>query len=233
MKCKAPAIVLDNVSVAYAKGLRFFSKNKTWAIQDLTLEISHGETLGFLGRNGAGKSTLLKLLAGMVQPDKGRVLFDVGRVSLLALQVGFIEHLNGRDNVVLSAMFMGMSKKEIMEKMDSLISFSGIAEYIDKPVSTYSAGMKARLGFSVAFHVDADVILVDEVIAVGDAEFKKAARLAMREKIISGKAAVIVSHDFALLKEWCDRLVWIDKGRVVKMGDPDEVISEYCRKLKL
>jgi len=230
---RSPAIILDHVDIAYAKGLQFFSSKKTWVIQDVTLEIEHGETLGILGKNGAGKSTLLKLLAGMILPDKGCITFNVDRVSLLALQVGFLEHLNGRENVVLSAMFMGLSKKEILSKMDRVVNFSGIAEYIDKPVSTYSAGMKARLGFSVAFHVDADVILVDEVIAVGDAEFKKAARLAMREKISAGKAAVIVSHDFALLREWCDRLVWLDKGRIIQAGEPDEVILAYQKSLRV
>jgi len=225
------AIKLSNVGIAYAKGMNIFTRKKKWVLNDVSLEIPHGETLGVLGRNGVGKSTLLQLLAGMIVPDKGNIDFKVNRVSLLALQVGFLAHLSGRDNVILSAMFLGMSKNKILKKMDEVIEFSGLGEHIDQPVSIYSSGMRARLGFSVAFHVDADVILVDEVIAVGDAEFKQVARKAMRDKVSSGKTAVIVSHDFALLRQWCDRLMWLDQGSVLMIGKPDAVIQAYRNKL--
>ncbi|MCU7842306.1 MAG: ATP-binding cassette domain-containing protein [Candidatus Thiodiazotropha sp. (ex Monitilora ramsayi)] len=225
------AIKLQNVDVAYAKGMRFFSKQKIWALKDITLDIKHGETLGILGKNGSGKSTMLKLLANMITPDRGDVQYYAGRISLLSLQVGFVEYLSGRDNAKLSAMFLGMNTDEIESRLDNLIAFSGVGDAIDEPVSTYSAGMRARLGFSIALHVEADVILVDEVIAVGDAEFKKVTRSALKQKIEDGNTAVIVTHDFSLLESWCDRLVWLEKGRSIMSGEPAEVINNYKRTL--
>jgi lipopolysaccharide transport system ATP-binding protein len=221
------AIKLQNVDVAYAKGMRYFSKNKIWALKDISLDIKHGETLGILGRNGSGKSTMLKLLANMITPDRGSIEYYAGRISLLSLQVGFVEYLSGRDNAKLSAMFLGMSTAEIESRLDDLIAFSGIGNAIDEPVSTYSAGMRARLGFSIALHVEADVILVDEVIAVGDAEFKKVTRSALKKKIENGNTAVIVTHDFNLLENWCDRLLWLEKGSAVMSGEPAAVINSY------
>ncbi|RMG40826.1 MAG: ABC transporter ATP-binding protein [Methanobacteriota archaeon] len=148
-------------------------------------------------------------------------------MSLLALQVGFLGHLSGRENIILSAMFMGMSKAEISSKLESVIDFSGLGEFIDQPVSIYSAGMRARLGFSVALNVDADVFLIDEVIAVGDAEFQKKAKTAIREKISQGKTAVIVSHNLNLIQRWCDRVIWLDSGNIIRSGRPSDVISAY------
>ena len=220
-------IALDRVGVAYPTG-GLFSREQYWALKDVSLTLKRGETLGVLGRNGAGKSTLLKLLAGIIAPDSGSLSREKRlSVALLALQVGFVPELSGRENAILSCILQGMTRKKAISRIDAIFANAEIEAAIDKPVATYSAGMRARLGFGVTIETDPDVILVDEVLGVGDMEFRRKSRLIMLERIQSDKSVVIVSHDMNTLSELCDRLVYIRDGVSVLDGPVDKVIECY------
>ncbi|AGS38787.1 Teichoic-acid-transporting ATPase [Cycloclasticus zancles 78-ME] len=222
-----PIISLKNVGVSYRRRAGVLRWNKYWALNDITFDLYKGETLGIIGRNGAGKSTLLQVLAGIISPDKGVITHNESTVSLLSLQVGFLPHITGRENAILSGMLLGINKSEIEKAMPKIIEFSGLGEFIDQPVNSYSTGMRARLGFSVANQMDPDVILVDEVLGVGDVEFKKKSAAAMREKISSNKTVVIVSHDEKTLKDLCDRILWVDRKGMCVEGGIDDVLISY------
>lgn len=206
--------------------------NKYWALKDVSFDVYHGETLGVIGRNGAGKSTLLRVLADIISPDRGRVQRNGCSVAMLSLQLGFIPHLTGRENAILSGMLMGLRRFEVEKVMEAIIDFSELEEFIDEPVRNYSAGMRARLGFSVAFQADPDVLLVDEVLGVGDVEFRRKSAQAMREKIKSNKTVVLVSHTPQSVRELCDRAVWIDQGVSQCDGSVEEVMGEYLGAMK-
>lgn len=204
-----------------------------WALKDISLSIYQGETLGIIGRNGAGKSTLLQLLAGILQPDRGSMQKMMEyNASLLALQLGFIPYLSGRENAILSGMLMGMSRKEVEEKLPQIIEFSELGDFINQPVITYSSGMGARLGFSVAHYADPDILLVDEVLGVGDYEFALKSTAAMFEKMQSNKTVVFVSHQTSLIQSLCTRLVWIEGGKTILEGEPEPVLAAYLDALE-
>lgn len=203
-----------------------------WALKNVSFNLFHGETLGVIGRNGVGKSTLLRLLAGIIAPDKGEVTSYVERSSLLSLQVGFVPHLSGRENAVLSGMLLGMRRREIEKKMESIVDFSGLGEFIDEPVGSYSSGMRARLGFAVAMEAEPDILLIDEVLGVGDREFKQKSGLAMRERILSDQTVVIVSHNLDTIREFCDRVVWLENGETKAEGKTAEILELYLTKNK-
>jgi lipopolysaccharide transport system ATP-binding protein len=226
-------LMLESVGVSYRRRVGFNHQPAFWALENVSLEIYRGETLGVIGRNGMGKSTLLRLLAGIINPDRGTVQFDSPcHISLLSLQVGFIPQLTGRENAVLSGMLLGMRRKEIEARMDKIIDFAELGDFFDQPISTYSTGMRARLGFSVAFQADPDVLLIDEVFGVGDAEFREKSTRAMRQKIRSNRTVVLVSHSPQMIRNLCDRVVWIEKGRTWLEGDPDTVLTAYARNQK-
>jgi len=224
---------LENVGVSYRRRGGLNRRSLFWALEDVSFEIYRGETLGVIGRNGVGKSTLLRLLAGIIQPDLGTIRFDYPcHISLLSLQVGFIPQLTGRENAVLSGMLLGMRRKEIEERMGEIIAFAELEDFIDQPISTYSTGMRARLGFSVAFQADPDILLVDEVLGVGDAEFREKSAQAMRQKIRSNRTVVLVSHNQQTIRNLCDRALWIEKGCTRLESDPDSVLKAYSGSLK-
>jgi lipopolysaccharide transport system ATP-binding protein len=220
---------LRNVGLCYRRGRGVFRRHRRefWAIEDISLRVRSGETLGVIGRNGAGKTTLLQILAGILKPDRGEFVNYGHEATLLSLQVGFVPHLSGRKNVVLSGLLLGLTLREIEEKMGSIIEFAELEGFVDEPIQTYSSGMRARLGFSTAFHVDPDVLLIDEVLGVGDAAFVEKSKAVMREKIRSDKTVVLVSHSVGSIRSLCDRAVWIDKRRVRMYGDPREVLDAY------
>ena len=224
-------IKLNNVGVKFSKRKSLFKARKSsdfWALKDISFEVKKGEVLGVIGKNGAGKSTLLTILAGIISPSSGSIEFNTKSVSLLSLSAGFVKFLSGRKNIILSGMLMGLSKKEMMEKMDDIIKFADIGEFIDKPVVTYSTGMKTRLGFATALHINPDIILIDEVLGVGDASFKEKSSKALKEKFIHGnKTAIIVSHNEGTIKELCDRIVWINRGEVQDVSAVDSVMEKY------
>jgi len=226
---KKVALRVENVGVSYHRRQGFFKKEAFWALEDVSFDVFHGETLGVIGRNGVGKSTLLRLLAGIIAPDKGEVINHGVSASLLSLQAGFLGHLTGRENVVLSGMMLGLSKQGVLACMDEIEAYADIGSHFDQPVHGYSSGMRARVGFSVAIHVDADVILLDEVLGVGDEDFRNKSSTTIREKIKSDKTVVLVSHQKGLIMDVCDRVVWIDKGSVASEGKPTAVLKKYLK----
>src|SRR5579872_4956206 len=202
-------------------------KREFWAVQDLSFEVRHGEAFGIIGHNGAGKSTALKMLSRIMKPTKGQMVVN-GRLSaLIEVSAGFHPDLTGRENIFLNGTILGMSKREIQSKLDQIIAFSGIEEFIDTPVKRYSSGMYARLGFSVAAHVDPEVLIVDEVLSVGDSLFQQRCIERMQEVIRGGAAVLFVSHNLKSVAEFCDRGMLLDHGRVLVTGPTQEVISSY------
>lgn len=198
-----------------------------WALNNISLEIEPGETFGLVGDNGSGKSTLLKTMAKILWPDQGEIEI-VGKVAaLLEVGSGFHPELTGRENIFLNGAILGMTKKEISAKFQTIVDFSGVGDFIDQPVKNYSSGMYVRLGFSVAIHVDPDVLLVDEVLAVGDENFQLKCFEKFNELKARGKTIVLVSHALGSMVEMCDRIAWIQNGELKAIGAPAEIIALY------
>ena len=197
------------------------------ALDDISLEVKEGEVLGLVGKNGAGKSTMLRVIAGIYRPDSG-VARRAGRVSLLAgFGVGFNVNLSGRENAYIYGSILGHSRQVIDRLMDQIIEFSGLQEFIDQPLRTYSNGMRARLGFSIASAIRPEILLIDEVLAVGDAEFKEKSKARIRSMMGEAGTVLIASHSLGLLKEVCTRAILVEKGRITMSGSPEEVIARY------
>jgi lipopolysaccharide transport system ATP-binding protein len=220
----------EDLMGAFARLLRKQSKSTRaviWALKDVSLEIESGELVGLIGRNGAGKSTLLKLLSRITYPTKGQV--DVtGRIgSLLEVGTGFHDELTGRENVYLNGSILGMRRREINATMDQIVAFADIGEFLDTPLKRYSTGMRMRLGFSVAAHLRTEVLLVDEVLAVGDVNFQKKCLGTMRDLGDGGRTLVFVSHNMAAVENLCKRTIWIDGGKVKADGPTTDVIRAY------
>ena len=221
-------ISLQNVSMSYTVRAGMFGWSKFTPLNNISFDLHRGETVGVIGRNGAGKSTLLRLIAGILEPDVGHIVNHGARVSLLALGVGFVPHLSGRENAMLSGMLLGLRKSAIALKMDAIRKFSGLGDFFDQSLHTYSSGMRARLGFSVAIQVDPDVLLIDEVLGVGDEEFRTKSTAELKRMIKSDKTVVLVSHNLATLSELCDRLAWIEDGRIKQMGPTEQMLEQYA-----
>jgi lipopolysaccharide transport system ATP-binding protein len=200
-----------------------------WALQDVSLEVDHGEVVGLIGPNGAGKSTLLKLLARITQPTEGRIELRGRLASLLEVGTGFHPELTGRENVYLNGAILGLSRQEIARRFDAIVEFSGVEDFIDTPVKRYSSGMSVRLGFSVAAHLDAEIMLVDEVLAVGDAAFQRKCWTRIRELTQEGRTIVFVSHNLAWVERLCDRVALIENGRLADQGPVAKVIAGYLQ----
>lgn len=200
-----------------------------WALRDINLAIEQGEVLGIIGKNGAGKSTLLKLLSQVTAPTTGNIKVKGRIASLLEVGTGFHPELTGRENIFLNGAILGMTKREIRKKLDEIIDFAGVARYINTPVKRYSSGMRVRLGFAVAAFLDPEILVVDEVLAVGDAEFQKKAIGKMKDisKGDQGRTVLFVSHNMASIQALCSRVVLLRNGQVDKQGDPLDIISEY------
>jgi len=246
-----PAIICERVWKKYLKGERiyslrdfiphmarslfekkqlpsdFLSAQEFWVLKDVTFEVKKGEVLGIIGPNGAGKSTILKLLSRIIRPNKGTFQVN-GRLSaLIEITAGFHPDFTGRENVYFNGAILGMTKKEIDKKFDEIVEFSGVEEFIDTPVKRYSSGMYARLGFSVAAHVDPDILLVDEVLSVGDMTFQAKCAQKMRDLLKSGVTICMVSHNIPLVQNICSRVVLMDHGQILREGVPEEVIPYY------
>lgn len=201
-----------------------------WALQDVSFDIDQGSTFALIGENGSGKSTLLKCIARILEPEKGAIRTHGSVAALLELGSGFHPELSGRENVFLNGSILGMSKKELERKFDEIVHFAGIEPFIDQPVKNYSSGMYMRLGFSVAINVDPDILLVDEVLAVGDAAFQDKCMEKFVEFRRQGKTVVIVSHAMGSMRTLCDEAVWLDRGRVVEVGRADAIVDRYVDK---
>lgn len=221
-------VTLENVAFRYRcrSGLLRFKYYD--ALKDVSFSIRRGETIGIVGRNGAGKSTLLRLIAGIVEPSSGRILFSQPlNVSLLTLQLGFSPELTGRDNAVLGALMGGHSRQAAMERIENIRQFSELGDWFEKPLKSYSTGMRARLGFAVALEMSPDVLLVDEVLGVGDEAFREKSTASMKEKMLSGQTVVFVSHQPQILRQLCSTLVWVEQGVTRMVGPADEVLARY------
>jgi lipopolysaccharide transport system ATP-binding protein len=218
----------ESIRVSYQQGINPFRSTQYHALRGVSFSIKRGEILGVLGRNGCGKSSLLRVLAGIVEPTSGTLEFNENHTRLLlGLGVGFDPNLSGRDNAMLSAMFQGHGKSAAERILPQIREFSELGEFFDRPVRTYSAGMRLRLGFSVALVNEVDLLLIDEVMAVGDPHFRVKAEKAMETKLRGDHAVVFVSHNIDLVAKICTRAIWIDHGVLRAEGDVSEVAEEY------
>jgi lipopolysaccharide transport system ATP-binding protein len=244
---KETVIVFDSVTKTYpyyghlTSGFKNFlfnfpkavkeTRKRFTALESISFEVYKGECLGVIGRNGAGKSTLLGLAAGVLKPDRGKITVR-GKVSpLLELGAGFHPELTGRENIILNGIILGMTKKEVLKKLDEIVAFSELEDFIDQPIRTYSSGMVTRLAFSVAVHLDPEILLVDEILAVGDANFQRKCIDKMLSFRKAGITILLVSHNLEQVQSVCDRVMWIDKHRVRTIGKPDEVCKAYLNSL--
>ena len=200
-----------------------------WALRDVSCEVPRGSSLGIVGRNGAGKSTLLKLLAGITAPTRGRITIDGRLAALIEVGSGFHPELTGRENVFLSGAILGMRRREIAAKLSSIVDFAGVETFLDTPVKWYSSGMYVRLGFSIAAHLEPDILLVDEVLAVGDAEFQAKCLRRVDELTARGVTVLLISHDLTAVERLCRQAIMLEKGEVAAAGDAAEVVSIYHR----
>lgn len=200
-----------------------------WALRNLSFEVEEGEILGVIGANGAGKSTLLRVIAGIYPPDEGSIQVD-GKVSpLLSLGAGFRPDLSGRDNIYLNGVLLGLSKQKIDALYDEIVSFAELEEFVDEPVRTYSSGMIARLGFSIAMSVRPDILLIDEVLGVGDMRFQQKSKERMRQFMEHAKAIIVATHSMGFIRELCTRVIWLERGSVRMIGDTRDVVSRYLQ----
>ena len=225
-------IYYDKASTLKEK-MFFWKRNQSevfTALRDINLTIKKGETVGLVGVNGSGKSTLLKLMTKIIYPNKGKVVTHGKLTSLLELGAGFHQDFTGRENIYFNAAIFGLTKQEIDKRIDTIISFSELGEFIDNPVRTYSSGMYMRLAFSIAINVDADILLIDEILAVGDQHFQDKCFQKLEELKNSDKTIVIVSHSLDQIEKLCTRAIWINEGVVAMDGQPHNVILEYLKK---
>jgi len=203
------------------------SSNILWAVKDLSFQVGKGEVIGIIGSNGAGKSTLLKILCRITDPTMGRATVRGKVSSLLEVGTGFHPELTGRENVYLNGTILGMKRNEVREKFDDIVAFSGVEKFIDTPVKRFSSGMQVRLAFSVAAHLDPEVLIIDEVLAVGDADFQKKCLNKMETVGSLGRTVLFVSHNMGAVTELCSRVLWIDEGRLIDDGPAIDIVSKY------
>lgn len=205
------------------------NSNYVWALKDINFDVKQGEVLGIIGRNGAGKSTLLKILSKVTAPTKGTIKIRGRIASLLEVGTGFHPELTGRENIFLNGAILGMSKSEIRSKFDEIVAFSGVEKYIDTPVKRYSSGMYVRLAFAVAAHLEPEILIVDEVLAVGDAEFQKKCLGKMKDVSNQGRTVIFVSHNLVAVKSLCKRGILMERGGITFMGSADETVEHYMK----
>ena len=207
--------------------LRRRPRERRWILRDVSFRIEPGETLGIVGKNGCGKTTLLRLLAGILRAERGSLEVRGRLAALLALGAGFHADLTGEENVYLNASILGFTRREARVRFPAIAEFSGLGEHLQTPLRFYSSGMVVRLGFAVAVHLDPQILLVDEVLAVGDADFRRRCHERMRELRRGGRTVVLVSHDMDEVREYSDRVLWLDDGRVAAVDRPDVVVPAY------
>lgn len=199
------------------------------ALKGVSLEVKAGEWLGIIGANGSGKSTLLKVIAGIYEPDGGEVRVNGRLVPFLELGVGFNPDLSARDNIYLNGVILGMRRKKINEKFDSIVRFAGIGPFINQALKNFSTGMQVRLAFSIAIQASGDIFLLDEVLSVGDQQFRQKAKKVFARMKRQGKTVIIVSHELDQLKEYCDRVIWLEKGKIIMAGPPTKAVKAYIK----
>lgn len=233
-KIKYPIVCLRSVSKKYFLGKQEaksgntgFEKHNIWALKKINLMINRGEQVGVIGTNGSGKTTLLEIAAGITEPTSGSVNWQGRIISLIQLDAGFHPELTGRENILLNSMFFGFDQKSVKQQLPSIIRFSGIGDFVDFPLYTFSDGMKLRLGFSMAIHSNPDLMVLDEAFSFGDRIFRRLAIDELKKKVGQGMGILYASHNLQLLAKRCDRLIWLDKGRIKGEGLPGDVIKKY------
>jgi ABC-type polysaccharide/polyol phosphate transport system ATPase subunit len=220
-----------NAIVRFGRGERAIREIE--AVKNVSFDVPRGTSMGIIGANGAGKSTLMRAMAGILPPTSGRIEVH-GRIStLLALGVGFNANLSGRENVVLGGLAAGLSRRQVADRADEIADFAGIGEFMDAPMRTYSSGMFSRLAFAVAVHMEPDILMIDEALSAGDAQFKRKAADKMKELMESARAMFLVSHALASVKELCDEAIWLHKGTLMMRGSPTDVIAAYTKFLEV
>jgi lipopolysaccharide transport system ATP-binding protein len=225
---RAVMLELENVSLNYHSGKGTFDHGVHHVLDSVSFKLYENETLGIIGRNGVGKTTILRVMAGILGPTSGIVKTRPGKTSsLLSLGLGFKVELSGRDNAMLAAMLQGATKKKAISFLEEIKEFSDLGDSFEEPVKTYSSGMKSRLGFTTALMTHVDILLIDEVLSVGDAQFKAKAERAMKERIRGEQTVVFVSHSDPQVRALCDRAIWIDGGRVKSEGETEGVLKDY------
>lgn len=228
---RVPAIRCQGVGVYFPPPSGFFlnrhARQGFWALKDLTFELDRGDILGLVGANGAGKSTALAAISRIISPNRGTIDTFGHSTMLLSINAGLSPNLSGRKNIILTGLTLGIPKRVIDEKMDEIIDFSGIGDFIDKPVVTYSTGMKSRLGFSTGLYLEPEIFLIDEALGVGDQDFKKKSSEALRKKLSGNVTAIIVSHSERTIKDLCTKALFMDQGTGTLLGTPDEVFQAY------
>ena len=234
-----PAITVKELFINYkyankrslTSALKFWKKKdaKSFsAVRGISFEVPKGGILGIIGKNGSGKSTLLRAIAGIFSPDKGSIDLHGHSVSLLSIGVGFNKELTGRENILLSGLLLGFSEEEVQAKTDAIVEFAELGEFIDRPVKTYSSGMHSKLSFSITAILETDIMLVDEVLSVGDAKFKKKSFEKMKDLIMDqNRTVIIVSHNIDTLKQLCDHVMWLHEGEIKMIDTPDAVLTPY------
>ncbi len=235
---KNNSIVVQNLSVSY-KSMKAFKiktnlfkmwrkKDVFWALKDISFEIEKGSVVGIIGMNGSGKTTLLKTIAGIFSPDIGIVDIKQNSVALLSIGLGFNTELSGYENIILSGLLLGFTKEQINSKIKEIIDFSELGDFIYKPVKTYSSGMHSKLAFSITALLDTDILLIDEVLSVGDMNFKEKSYAKIKEIIEKkDKTVIIVSHSLSTIEEICNKVLWINKGKLMEYGKTSEVVDKY------
>jgi ABC-type polysaccharide/polyol phosphate transport system ATPase subunit len=228
MRFRLPAEKIDSLKEYFIKLVKGKIKHKDfWVLNDINLQVRKGESLAIIGRNGAGKSTLLRLIAGIMQPTTGTIRTKGVMAPLLNLGAGFDTNATGRENIFLNGAILGFSKKEMEQKYDGIVEFSELEKFMDVPIKNYSSGMLARLGFSIAVDVSPDILIVDEILSVGDAPFRKKCNIRIKELQEKGATFIVVSHSMQTVCQLCNRAVWIGDGTIVQYGDVDTVTAAY------
>jgi len=237
-KNKNIAVTVDNLHIKY-RGLKKTSIRASWtklkdkvetfhALKGVSFEVEEGKILGIIGKNGSGKSTMLRAIAGIFSPDEGSIDLHGNTISLLSIGVGFNPKLTGKENIYLSGMLLGFSEEEIEKKEKEIIEFADIGEFIYKPVKTYSSGMYSKLAFAITAILETDIMLIDEVLSVGDARFHEKSYNKMKELISDEhRTVIIVSHGLGTIRELCDEVLWLNDGEVIEIGKPEEIIPKY------
>lgn len=223
-----PINSLKEIFTTAVKGKLKF--NEFLALDDISFEIKKGETIGLIGRNGAGKSTTLKLISGILKPTSGTIITRGNIVPMLELGAGFDLELTGRENIYLNGAILGYSKQYLESKFDEIVEFAEIRDFIDMSIRNYSSGMMARLAFSIASIVQPEILIVDEILAVGDVAFQEKSFNRMKELMSGGATVLFVSHNIEKIEEMCHRIIWLEKGKIVRIGDTKEVLDEYKQK---
>ena len=225
-----PLLSLREAGICYRRTHGFFKGGRSdfWALKSVSLELRRGETLGILGRNGAGKSTLMRVLAGIILPDRGEMTARPGlRTTLLSIGVGSHSTLSGRQNAILNGMMLGATRRQMIGSLERIKEFSELGDFFEEPIYTYSSGMHARLGFATAMEVNPDIMLIDEMLSVGDSHFQKKSADALMARLNSGKTAVLISHDAATIRRLCSRAIWIENGVSVASGESEIIGRQY------